>query len=104
MLPLSKAQEKYLRKESHTIKPIFQLGKQGLTESFTQQFDSALEKREIVKFNILQNSDEDIGDSAQKIADQLEAYLVQTIGSTAVLYRPSQTPKYQDLSHRLKNI
>lgn len=104
MKELSKAQLKFLRKESHGIKPLFQLGKQGLSDNFIQQFDSALEKRELVKFNVLQNSDEDLEDSAQAIADALEAVLVQTIGNIAVLYRPSQDVKNQNISSKLRKI
>lgn len=104
MKELSKAQLKFLRKESHSIKPLFQLGKLGLSDNFIQQFDSALEKRELIKFNILQNSDEDLEESAQAIAETLEAVLVQTIGNIAVLYRQSQDQKNQDISTKLRKI
>ena len=43
---LSKTQIKYLRKLSHGQKPIFQMGKLGLSEVFIKQVDEALEKRE----------------------------------------------------------
>lgn len=101
MTELNKAQMKTLRKLSHTERSILQIGKQGLTEAFIDQIDSALEKRELVKFNILQNSVEDVTDAAEEIAQELDAIVVQTIGSTAVLYRKSSQEKYQKITEQL---
>ncbi len=101
MIELSKTQLKTLRKLSHKEKPILQIGKQGLTEAFIEQIDSALEKRELIKFNILQNSDESIQEVAEDIASQLNAQIVQTIGSTAILYRPSSKEKNQKITAQL---
>lgn len=100
----SKAQQKYLRKESHKHKPLFQMGKLGLTDAFIEQVDSALNKRELVKFHLLQNSDEDIEEVSQIIADKTQAYIVQIIGHTVILFRPSAKEKFQDISKRLKEI
>ncbi|AXY25153.1 ribosome assembly RNA-binding protein YhbY [Suicoccus acidiformans] len=104
MKELSKAQQKYLRKESHQHKPIFQMGKMGLTEAFLEQVDEALEKRELIKFNILPNSDEDLREVSQIIEEQLGAYVVQTIGHTVILYRPSSKAKHQVISQALKQV
>lgn len=104
MQTLNKAQLKFLRKESHQLKPLFQMGKLGLSEEFINQVDSAIEKRELIKFVILQNSDEDLDDVAMKIAEEIGGTVVQTIGSTAVLYRQSSKEKFQDLSQKLRSL
>lgn len=104
MEKLSKAQRKYLRKESHNHKPIFQMGKLGLTEVFIQQVDEAIEKRELIKFNILQNSSETIQDAAETIAEAIDALVIQTVGNTAVLYRPSSREKYQKISQVVSKL
>ena len=104
METLNKAQLKFLRKTSHAHKSLFQMGKLGLTEAFMEQVDSALEKRELIKFHILHNSDEDLQDVAQTIANQVNAIIVQVIGSTAILYRPSSKEKYQEISKEVTKL
>ena len=101
MTELNKAQMKKLRKLSHTERSILQIGKQGLTEAFIEQIDGALEKRELIKFNILQNSAQDVTLVAEEIAEELDAIVVQTIGSTAILYRKSSKEKYQKITEQL---
>lgn len=101
---LSKLQVKYLRKISHSHKPIFQMGKLGLTDVFIKQVDEAIEKRELIKFNILQNSSETIQDAAETIAEAIDALVIQTVGNTAVLYRPSSREKYQKISQVVSKL
>ena len=45
-------QRAYLRKIGHTMQPIFQIGKDGLTDTVIVAIDEALEKREIIKISI----------------------------------------------------
>lgn len=104
MNELSKSQMKYLKKLGQKEKAIFQIGKLGLTPVFIEQVDTALEKRELVKFNILQNADETIEAAAQTIADALDATVVVTIGRTAVLYRQADEEKHQKISRELEEI
>ena len=52
---LKKDEIKYLRKLGQELKPIFQVGKNGLSEDLIEGVDQALEKRELVKVSILQN-------------------------------------------------
>lgn len=42
-------QRAYLRSIANTLKPSTQIGKDGVTESFLEQLDDMLRKREIVK-------------------------------------------------------
>lgn len=104
MNELSKSQMKYLKKLGQKEKAIFQIGKLGLTEVFIEQVDTALEKRELVKFNILQNADETIDEVAYKIAEAIDAIVVVTIGRTAVLYREAREEKHRRISQELAEI
>ena len=104
MIILSKQQIKYLRKKAQKEKALFQVGKLGVTPVFIEQVDDAIEKREMVKFSILQNSDEEIDAAASNIAEAIGAVVVQTIGHTAILYRPSSKEKYQQLTQELTNL
>ena len=60
MTSLNKKQVNHLKKIAHHEKPIFQMGKEGLGQSFLDQVDQALTKRELLKFKVLQNSEEEI--------------------------------------------
>lgn len=104
MITLSKKQVKFLKQVAHHHKPIFQMGKLGLTDVFIEQVDQALEKRELVKFNILQNSEEEIKEATAAIAEAVEAVVVQVIGHTGILYRPSSKPKNQGLSKEVADV
>lgn len=103
MYELSKPQLKWLRKESHQHKPIFQMGKNGITDAFYQQVDEALEKRELVKISLLQNTSEELEETAQRLSQALEANIVQTIGSTIVLYRRSNNKKNRKISEEVRH-
>ena len=53
-------QRAYLRKMAHQLEPIFQIGKEGVTDAFIDGLNKALTKREIVKVHILyRKSDEE---------------------------------------------
>ena len=101
---MNKNQLKHLRKLSHAERPLFQMGKHGLNEAFIKQIDDALTKRELIKFTLLQNSDENLQEVADEIATQLEATVVQVIGSTAILYRESSREKDRKISRELNQI
>lgn len=82
-------QRSYLKSLANNLNPIFQLGKNGLTENFLNQIDEALETRELIKVNVLKNCDLDPTEVANEIADKLEAEFVQSIGRKFVVYRES---------------
>lgn len=95
---LENKQRKILRKEAHHLDSVFQIGKNGISEEVIAQIDNVLEKRELIKVNILQNSDEELNEAANKVAQALRAEVVQTIGRVMVLYRESSELKNQHYS------
>ena len=74
------------------LEPIFLVGKAGVTPELTKAVDDALEAREIIKANILDNCLMDTRDAAQILAERTHADVVQVIGSRFVLYRPAKKP------------
>lgn len=90
---LTGKQKRFLRKEAHHIKPLFQVGKSGVTENLIIQLDDLLEKRELIKVSILQNCLEDKNVVAETISDQTNAEIVQIIGNNIVLYKESAENK-----------
>lgn len=90
---LTGKQKRFLRAQANQIKPIFQVGKFGVNENMIAQIIDALEKRELIKINVLQNCAEDKYTVAEKIVAQTKAELVQIIGSHIVLYKESNENK-----------
>lgn len=90
---LTGKQKRFLRAKAHHEKPIFQVGKNGVTENMIAQIVDALEKRELLKINILQNCLEDKQTVAESLASSTEAQVVQIIGHHIVLYKESTENK-----------
>ncbi|MCT4606361.1 MAG: ribosome assembly RNA-binding protein YhbY [Marinisporobacter sp.] len=93
---LTGKQRSYLKGLANGMKPIAQIGKSGITENFIKQMDDALEAREIVKVNVLENSLLNTKETANKVAKRTKGYFVQAIGNKFVIYRPStKNPEIQ---------
>lgn len=94
---ISGKQRSYLKALANTIDPIFQIGKNGISESFLKQVDEALEAREIVKVNVLNNSSLETKEAAELVANSLNAEFVQSIGNKFVIYKESKENKKIEL-------
>ena len=86
-------QRAFLRKEGHTLRPVMQIGKEGISDAVIAAIDEVLEKRELVKFSILENAMLDTRDTCNEIAARLNAEPVQAIGGKFILYRRSSNEK-----------
>ena len=80
-------QRQYLKGLAHHLKPVVQIGKEGLTPAVTASINAVLDKRELIKVQIQENADLDRKEGAQKIADDLKASLLQIVGRKVSLYR-----------------
>lgn len=80
----------YFRSMANTLQPIFQIGKNGVSENTIKQLDDALEARELIKITILETAGENAKTLAQDVATRLEAEVIQVIGSKFVIYRKSK--------------
>lgn len=90
---LTGKQKRFLRSEAHHLTPIFQVGKGGVNDHMLKQISEALEVRELLKVSILTNNEDDKNDVAIKLAKGTKSELVQLIGLTVVLYKPSKENK-----------
>lgn len=97
-------QKQLLKKEAHHLQAIFQIGKGGLSDEIVRQIDEALEKRELIKVSLLQNTDEVAADVAVEVAERVGAVVVQQIGKTIIFFRESSKEKNQRLSLLVKKI
>jgi len=83
----------YFRSLANTMQPIFQIGKNGVSDNSLKQIDDALEARELIKVSVLETSGEDTREVAHEIAKEVNAEVIQVIGSKFVLYRKSLKDK-----------
>lgn len=97
-------QKRFLRSKAHHLQPIFQIGKGGVNSAMIVQIEEALEKRELIKVSLLQNTDEVAEEAAQVLEKEIDCEIVQIIGRVIVLYKPSTKEKYQKLSNEVKAI
>ncbi|MFD1335405.1 ribosome assembly RNA-binding protein YhbY [Oceanobacillus iheyensis] len=86
---LTGKQKRFLRAQANQLKPIFQVGKDGVNDNMVIQIEEALEKRELIKVSVLQNCMEDKDGVAEHISTSANAELVQVIGNNIVLYKES---------------
>ncbi|MEG2353691.1 MAG: YhbY family RNA-binding protein [Clostridium sp.] len=85
-----------LRSLANGIDAIFNVGKNGVDEAFIAQLHNALEKRELIKISVLNNSGMEAREASDMICEELGCEGVQTIGSKFVIYRKSSTnPKIE---------
>lgn len=94
---LTGKQRAYLKSMANTMEPLFQIGKNGVTDNFIKQVEEALEVREILKINVLNNSLLDATEVAWEIAEKTESEFVQSIGNKFVLYKESKDNKNIEL-------
>lgn len=87
---ISSKQRAYLRGMANGLPTLFQVGKGGVTPELVQSFDDALEARELIKANVLDNSLLDVREVAQTLAGRTRSEVVQVIGNRFVLYRQSK--------------
>ena len=95
-MKINSKQRAHLKKLSHSLDPIFQIGKNGITPEVTQGVSEALSARELVKINVLKNCFDEPKDIGVVISERTQSVLVQVIGRKIVLYKPSkEDPKIE---------
>ena len=90
---LTSKQRSKLRSIASNLEPITQVGKLGVNDSFIAGLDKAIEKRELVKITVLENSGLDVKEVGFEIAEKLNAEFVCATGRKLVFYRRSKSDK-----------
>lgn len=85
---LTSKQRAHLRSLGHHLKPILQVGAEGVSDAFLGSLEEAFNTRELLKVRVLDNAPEGARETADEIVARLGgAHVAQTIGRTIVLYR-----------------
>ncbi len=94
---LNSKERSNLRSIAQTIEPITQVGKLGVNESLIEGLDLAIEKRELIKVTVLENSGLVPKEAGFEIAEKLNAEFVCATGRKLVFYRRSKNPKVEHI-------
>ena len=85
---LNSKQRAALRAEANGLDPIFQIGKEGVTDAVIAQVEDTFNTRELFKIKVhLETSPETPKEIANKIAEATNCDVVQVVGGTIVLFR-----------------
>jgi RNA-binding protein len=89
-MELSENQRRFLRGRAHALKPIIQIGNNGLTEAVAKETERALHDHELIKVRA-PGADRDARDALlAELAMRTRSALVHRIGHVAVLYRANK--------------
>lgn len=90
---LTGKQRAHLKQLAHNEKPIFNIGKNSVTDELIQALDESLEKKELIKIKILNNNLDDDDYIIETILESLNAEFVSHIGNIFTIYRKSKDEK-----------
>jgi RNA-binding protein len=95
---INSGQRAFLRSVGRNCKPDVNIGKSGITPAALAHVQSILQRRELVKLQLLESATKDRKQAAQELAKSLDAVLVDVVGRSVVLYRPNpKLPEHERL-------
>ena len=81
-------QKRYLRAMAHPLKPVLNLGKQGLSQETRREIEAQLLEHELIKVRVLDNCPLTKKECVDELFRAKGLEVVQVIGKTLVLYCP----------------
>jgi RNA-binding protein len=92
MNELTGAQRRKLKSLAHELRPVVQIGKQGMSDQIIAATADALAAHELIKVKFLDYFDEQRA-LAEQLAHATASQLVFLIGHVAILYRRNPDPE-----------
>ncbi|MDR0846606.1 MAG: ribosome assembly RNA-binding protein YhbY [Lactobacillales bacterium] len=86
-------QKRYLRSQGHNLEPLVLIGKDGLNDGVITSVRENLERHELIKIKIQQNSDAVAAVVAEELAEMINCEVAQILGHTILLYKRSNNVK-----------
>ncbi len=90
--PLTGSQRKQLRKLAHSLKPVAQIGKAGLSDTLVSNLDDAIDHHELVKVRFIEHRDRK-RELLEELAERIGVQIAGIIGHVVILYRPAAEPE-----------
>ena len=94
-MTLSNKQKQYLKGLAHTLKPVVQLGNNGLTEGVLAEIDGAIKHHELIKVKVPTDDKEEKALIMDAIVRETGAFKLQAVGHVLVLFKPSDEKKIE---------
>jgi RNA-binding protein len=96
---------RYLRSQAATMKPVIQVGRDGITENLLKQLEILIEKNELIKVSLLQNTMVEPQDLIEALNEfDSDIVHIQTIGSKMVFYKKASKIKNRKYSIELEKM
>ena len=92
-MTLTNKQKQYLKGLAHPLKPVVQLGNNGLTEGVVAEIENALSHHELIKVKVPTDDRDEKALIMEAIIGETKAIKVHAIGHVLVLYKPSKEAK-----------
>ncbi len=89
-MSLNNKQNRFLRAQAHSLKPVVLIGGAGLTDNVINEVNHALEDHELIKVRVNADDREDKKLMIEQISRQTESEMVQTIGHIGIFYRQNE--------------
>ena len=98
MTALKGYQKKYLRGLAHSLRPVVQIGREGVTEGLIRAVDEGLFRHELIKVKFNDIKEKELKESiSDEVAIKTGSVLVGTIGHTVILYRGQADPEKRNI-------
>jgi RNA-binding protein len=92
MKSLAPVQKRYLKSKAHHLKPLAQVGKNGVTERFCKEVQVLLGTHELIKIKFNEFKDEKKSLSSE-LAATLAAHEIAMVGNTAIFFKENRVPE-----------
>lgn len=92
-MKLTNKQKQYLKGLAHSLKPVVQLGANGLTEGVMAEIDGALAHHELIKVRVPTDDKEEKALIMDAIVRESGAIKLQVIGHVLILFKQSDEKK-----------
>ncbi len=86
-LEITGAQRRRLRGLGHHLKPLLQIGRNGVTDAVVLATSELLEQHELIKVSTLPDGPLNRKEAPRALAEKTGSHLAQIIGRVAILYR-----------------
>jgi RNA-binding protein len=85
---LSGKQRRHLRALAHDLRPLVQVGKDGIDDGLIGAVDQALLDHELIKVKVGESAGLDRHDVADDLAAKTTSEVAQVLGNIVILYKP----------------
>ncbi|CAM3132876.1 YhbY family RNA-binding protein [Streptobacillus ratti] len=85
---MNSKERNFLRKKAHGLEPVVRVGKEGLTDAVIDSIRIYIEKNELMKVKLLQNSLEDVNiEIINEIEAKAKCIFVGSVGKVMIFFK-----------------